>query len=167
MIAKKSRELLAKMIGMLGKDNENECLVALRFIKQKMESEGLTFGDLANIISGDSQSTQHTITVERRGKKNEAAEIAKAILKKTKHRLGYAERRFLNDLIQSSDMTGGYFELSTKQANWLSVLRDQYLKAHHKTYRTKAPRKDKTYQHVAHDLGLDDSPDMADGDPPF
>jgi hypothetical protein len=151
-----TRKMLAKMIGMLGSDSDGECLNAARLLKARMKREGVSFGDLSNLIQNGAAGEPRTIIVEKRAEPNPAGDIADAILDRAGQRLTYAERVFLNDIVRSVEMTGGHFELTSKQANWLSLLKAQYLKPKTPTHRAPKPKKDSTYRSMASDLGLDD-----------
>lgn len=125
---------LAKLAGMLGSPYDGERLNAARLLQRALDSEGLTFGQLSERIANGGNAAERVVYVDRevivveRAEPNPAAKVAAAIVDCARHRLSYAELRFLTDIIDSADMTSGKFALSTHQANWLNMLKQQHFK---------------------------------------
>lgn len=153
-IPTKAREMLASLIGMLGSEHDGECLNAARLLKRRMEKEKISFGDLSNIIRNGGGNVTRTVIVEKRPAPNPAAKTAQAILDRAGVAISFAEMEFLRDIVHSAVMTGGNFNLSTRQANWLGVLRKQYLTGKTRFYKAAKPRKDKTYDQMCDEMGL-------------
>ena len=161
-ITQRTRELLAKLLGMLGTNNENEALTAVRFLKRKMEAESVSFGDLANIIREGSAPTR-TVVVEKRRKPNRAAYIARVIIRRGGARLTRSERLFLEDIIYRDNTTGGNFDLTTKQANWLGMCYKTYVLDKAPMFKTKQPKHSAAYEEECAAMGLGERPDADQG----
>lgn len=127
---------LAKIAGMLGSPSDGERLNAARFLQAALTREGLSFGDLSNRLEhGGSAGPPRVVYVDRevqvvrveRPTPNPAAEIAHNIVDRARHKLTYAERKFLESVMRMADWTNGKFELPASEANWLMTLESKYL----------------------------------------
>jgi hypothetical protein len=117
-----ARSIIAKMIGMLGSDQDGEVLSAVRAIKRRLDAENLTFGDLKNWVAGatverepirQTYTKPHTQSIVER--------MASEILSKWSHKLTPAEKRFVGSILMRAQLTE-WFELSEKQATWFAMI---------------------------------------------
>lgn len=134
-----TRLTIAKMIGLLGSDQDGEVLAATRQIKKLMNAEGLTFGDLKNWIAGykaHEQIEQAAKRDPRRGWRqdaearerdaqptptlNETANRAGAILSQHSAKLNPAERRFISNILTRATAGGVEFTMTPKQFSWFN-----------------------------------------------
>lgn len=144
---------------MLGSPHDGERLNAARLLQRALDNEGVTFGDLAlRIAHGTGGSSTRTVIVEKRVQPNPATDIARKILERTDdgRRCKLSERLFLRDILRACDMTDGSYELTTAQANWLTMLEKQYMKPRMPAH--KARRAGPVPKAILDDLGLGDKP---------
>lgn len=156
---------IGKLIGMLGSEHDGERLNAARLLDRTLKGEGASFGDLSQRVSnglGGSYSAPRTIIVEKPARPNPARDIAEKVLKMAGSRAQHSERRFLNDIIRGCDMTGGCYELTVAQANWLSLLEKQYCVPKPRVFKTVKPGPIPT--DVLDDLGLGERPGAYKGE---
>lgn len=117
---------VSKLVGMLGSPHDGERLNAARALQRQLDKEGSTFGDLATRVDSGGSVTPRVVVTERRAKPNPSAKIAEAILERARDKITHLERRFLRDIVRNAEMTGGDFDLTSRQANWLTLLEQQY-----------------------------------------
>lgn len=160
---------LAKLAGMLGSPHDGERLNAARLLQAALDREGVSFGDLASRISNGGAPSERVVYVDReivrveRPTPNPAADIAARIIERSRHRLTYSERRFLDGIIRNADMTNGQFSLTTQQANWLAMLQQEHLKPRTAFIRERAKPKP-VASAMLDELGLGDDPKARDLD---
>lgn len=123
---------LGKLIGMLGSEHDGERLNAARLLDRTLKSEGASFGDLSTRVSHGGDGDMRVVYVDRYHETqrepervNPAKAMAQKILDIGGKRVTRIERRFLLDMIRSCDMAGWY-QLTSAQANWLTMLEKQY-----------------------------------------
>lgn len=122
-IHRDTRITLGKMFGMLGSDHDGEVLAAVLAIRRRMALCKVTFGDLANLIAGETVS-ERIIYVER---DSPLAEMAQTILENGGDALSPREKQFVNQML-------GRFRLnpdlcmSDKQNNWFTSLHSRFVR---------------------------------------
>lgn len=147
---------VSKLVGMLGSPHDGERLNAARLLQRQLDKEGSTFGDLATRIDSGGSISPRVIVTERRAKPNPSAKIAEAILDRARYKITHLEHRFLRDIVRNAEMTGGNFDLTSKQANWLTLLEQQYLAHAMKMHRPRKPP-GPVPQAMLDELGLGDA----------
>lgn len=155
-----TRDLIAKLIGMLGTDNEHERATAASFLKRKLDSAKVSFGDLSELIrnGGNGRVVYVDRPVARQSEDfhNPSVEVAEKIIAKAEQRLTRGEWKFVHDIIRNGRMTGGWYRLTTPQANWLSALDVKYCTP--KPKMRKAPKPGPIPESMFDDLGLTEKP---------
>lgn len=110
---------LAKMIGLLGSDQDGEVLAAARATRRLLESERLGFGDLVALVGGLDIGM-----IESRQNVSELVAMADSILDNAamlrKHELG-----FVRDIRAKAAAWHG-FQMTEKQARWFGYLFARY-----------------------------------------
>lgn len=157
-ISPKARGMIAKLLGMLGTDNDNERANAAAFLKRKLEDEKVSFGDLAEIVRNGSDGGYRERIVYRdrdvyrdrpqaqtpfsdRVGPNPATKVAETILGMAGSRLNWAESRFLNDIRAKDAMTGGNYDLSLLDADKLTYLQGKYRTRSQAPFMRATPRR--------------------------
>lgn len=127
----KTRDMLAKLVGMLGTNSENEALVAVRFLRRKMESEGVSFGDLSNIVrDGGGGVVDRIVYRDAPQYTTRAARMTEDILNASGanyqgEKLTRDELRFLREIQLMADNGYGR-ELTFRQSRWLLNLYERW-----------------------------------------
>lgn len=158
-IGDSTRGMIAKLIGMLGTDNDNERATAAAFLRRKLMGEGVSFGDLAALIrdGGGGHVIERVVYRDRdvypeRSRRDEgrdttaSVELAQKIMARAganRVRIGgldYRDWRFLKDIIRTAELTGGCYRLTDAQAEWMTRLESRWCGPRSaRFYRTKRP----------------------------
>lgn len=168
-IDSRTRELLAKLLGMLGTDNDNERANAANFIKRKLDAEGVSFGDLANLVRSGGAPIERVVyrdvfrdptPATPQTSPDHSVEMALKIMELAESRMSFAERRFVRDIIHMSQMLNSRYPLSTPQADWLRALYRKYCAPAPPPRKPRKPRV-AVPQEMLDELGLTDDPPRA------
>lgn len=114
----RTRFLLGKMVGLLGSDHDGEVVAAARQIKRVLESKGLSFGDLVNLIEGSKSGS-----VAVREQASGLAAMADSILANVV--MMKPQSQFVHDIKMRASSWSG-FQMTEKQARWFSFLYAKY-----------------------------------------
>jgi hypothetical protein len=114
-----TRFRLGKMLGLLGSDSDGEVLAAARAIKRLLETQGLTFGDLVNLVHAPVASSAPVVL---RGDPDLVL-MAESILRNALM-LKAHELKFVRDVKARARID--HFYMTPKQANWFSYLYARY-----------------------------------------
>lgn len=115
---KQTQLMLGKMLGMLGSAQDGEVLAAARAVKRLLESEGLTFGDLVDLVGGAKATRREVANYDG------LAGMAATILQNAGLMKAH-EVAFVQSIMTRATLTP-YFKMTEKQANWFSLLFDKY-----------------------------------------
>lgn len=136
---------LGKLIGMLGSEHDGERLNAARLLDRTLKNEGASFGDLSTRVSHGGAGEPRVVYVDRYHeterepeRENPAVTLAQKIIEMGGRALTHNERNFLRDVIRCCHMAGWY-QLSSAQANWLTMLEKQYCTPKPKVHKARKP----------------------------
>ncbi len=160
----RTRATIAKLIGMLGTDNEHERANAAAFLRRKLMGEGVSFGDLAELIrNGSGRVIERVVYRDREvSVPDESIELAQKIMGRAgagPKRMGglcYSDWCFLKDFLRHSELSGGVYRLKNWQVEALSRLEKKWCGVRERFYKAKKPGP--IPQAIYDDLGLGDAP---------
>lgn len=110
---------LGKLLGLLGSDQDGEVLAAARAIKRLLETQGLSYGDLVNLVHNPQATSSPTVV---RGDPD-LVSMADSILRNTLM-LKAHELKFVREVKARARLD--HFYMTPKQANWFSYLYARY-----------------------------------------
>lgn len=151
---------ISKLLGMVGSPHDGERLNAARLLQKQLEASDATFADLAARVETGGSGYVRTVTIIKRDKPNPATDLARKML--GSKRLQGNERFFLDGIVRKHDYTGGDFELSDSQANYLELI---YTRLRRGMPMQKTARSKSIPKSVLDDLGLGDTPGAFTGEP--